>query len=367
MQAVSGGVPFGQAHARAAQVFTLESGVLKARITDYAGILVSLEAPGRGAVREHVVLGFDNVAGYVDNRGSFGALLGRNANRIANGRMVIDGQAYELSKNDNGSTLHGGVEGFGKRFWSIAEFDSRHLTLTLVSPDGDQGFPGEVSAEATWRVDGPELSLSFVARTTRPTPLSLSAHPYFNLDGPLARDCLDHEVEIFADAYLPTDERQIPTGEIRRVADTPFDLRAPRLIAERIREPDIQLGYGRGYDHCFILPDNESGILRMAARIRGARSGRVLEILTTQPGLQFYTGNNLDGSAPGRGGLYRQSAGFAFEPQGFPNAPNQPNFPSTILRPGEIYRQKIVYRLAVDQAEAAGLPRAAGAPRANRS
>ena len=351
MDVGSGGVPFGQAPARAARLFTLESDLLTARITDYAGILVSLEAPGRGAGREHVVLGFDNVSSYLDNRGSFGALLGRNANRIANGRMVIDGQAYELSKNDNGSTLHGGVEGFSKQFWSVAEFDPRHLTLTLVSPDGDQGFPGEVSAEAIWSVDGPDLTLSFVARTTRPSPLSLSAHPYFNLDGPLARDCLDHSVEIFADAYLPTDQKQIPTGEIRGLAGTPFDFRSPRLIAERIREPDIQLRYGRGYDHYFVLPKGDPQGLRLAARVRSRRSGRVLEILTTQPGLQFYTGNNLDGSAPGRGGLYRQSAGFAFEPQGFPNAPNQPNFPSTMLRPGEIYRQKIVYRLAIDQPE----------------
>ena len=351
MDAVSECVPFGQAQARAARLFTLESETLRARVTDYAGILVSLEAPGRSAGREHVVLGFDNVAGYVDNRGSFGALLGRNANRIANGRMVIDGHPYELSKNDNGSTLHGGVEGFGKRFWSVAEFDARHLTLSLVSPDGDQGFPGEVSAEAVWSVDGTDLTLSLVARTTRPSPLSLSAHPYFNLDGPLARDCLDHSVEIFADAYLPTDRKQIPTGEIRRVDDTPFDFRSPRLIAERIREPDIQLRYGRGYDHYFVLPNGDPQGLRLAARVRSRHSGRVLEILTTQPGLQFYTGNNLDGSAPGRGGLYRQSAGFAFEPQGFPNAPNQPNFPSTMLRPGEIYRHKIVYRLAIDQPE----------------
>ncbi len=351
MDAASGGVPFGQAQARAARLFTLESELLLARVTDYAGILVSLEAPGRGPWREHVVLGFDNVSGYLDNRGSFGALLGRNANRIANGRMVIDGQAYELSKNDNGSTLHGGVEGFSKRFWSVAEFDARHLTLTLVSPDGDQGFPGEVSAEATWSVEGLELSLSFVAQTTRPTALSLSAHPYFNLDGPLARDCLDHEVEIFADAYLPTDQKQIPTGEIRGVAGTPFDFSSPRLIAERIREPDIQLRYGRGYDHYFVLPKGDPEALRLAARVRSPTSGRVLEILTTQPGLQFYAGNNLDGSAPGRGGLYRQSAGFAFEPQGFPDAPNQPDFPSTILRPGELYRHQIVYRLAIEKPE----------------
>ncbi len=345
MGSVSESISFGQAQGRTARLFTLESNVLRARITDYAGALVSLEMADPGGAREHVVLGFDEVAGYLDNRGSFGALLGRNANRIADGRMVIDGHAYELSKNENGSTLHGGAEGFGKRFWSVTEHDGQHLTLALVSPDGDQGFPGEVAAEATWRLDGADLSLDFKASTTKPTPLSLSAHPYFNLDGPPARDCLDHEVEIFADSYLPTDRRQIPTGEIAAVAGTPFDFRDRRHIGERIREPAAQLRYGRGYDHYFVLSPGQPGALRLAARVCSPRSGRRLEILTTQPGLQFYAGNNLDGSAPGRGGLYRQSAGFAFEPQGFPNAPNQPNFPSTILRPGEAYRQQIVYRL----------------------
>jgi aldose 1-epimerase len=351
LDALSRGIPFGRVQGRTARLFTLESDVLRARVTDYAGVLVSLEASDRAGARDHVVLGFDDVAGYVDNRGSFGALLGRNANRIADGRMVIEGQAYELSKNESGSTLHGGAEGFGKRLWSVTQADAQHLTLALVSPDGDQGFPGEVTVEATWRLDGGDLSLTFVAGTTKPTPLSLSAHPYFNLDGPLARDCLDHEAEIFADAYLPTDPRQIPTGELRAAAGTPFDFRRSTPIGVRIRDPDAQLRYGRGYDHYFILPAGEGGALRPAARVRSAQSGRVLEILTTQPGVQFYTGNNLDGSAPGRGGLYRQSAGFAFEPQGFPNAPNQPNFPSTILRPGESYRQEIVYRLTIDQAE----------------
>lgn len=353
MHSVSDNVPFGRARGRAARLFTLQSDLLTARITDYAGALVSLEAPDRSGARDHIVLGFGDVAGYIDNRGSFGALLGRNANRIADGRIVIDGRVYELSKNENGATLHGGADGFGKRFWSVLEFDAQHLTLALVSPDGDQGFPGAITAEATWSVVGGDLSLCFVARTTKPTPLSLSAHPYFNLDGPLARDCLDHQVEIFADTYLPTDQKQIPAGDVATVANTPFDFRHARNIGERIREPKPQLCYGRGYDHYFVLPEGDTGALRLAARVRGACSSRVLQILTTQPGVQFYTGNNLDGSAPGRGGLHRQSSGFAFEPQGFPNAPNQPNFPSTILRPGEIYRQTIVYRLAVDQGEAA--------------
>jgi aldose 1-epimerase len=349
MEAGVGGAPFGFAQGREARLYTLESDRLRACITDYAGVLVSLEAPDRDGRRDHVVLGFDDVAGYVDNRGSFGALLGRTANRIAGARFAIGGEAYQLSKNEGENTLHGGAVGFGKRFWSVEDASPDHLTLALTSADGDQGFPGEVSVEASWRLDGAELSLGFVARTTEPTPISLSAHPYFNLDGLTAGDCLDHEVEIFADLYLPTDRQQIPTGEMQSAAGTPFDLRRRQPIGKRIREPHEQLRYGRGYDHYFVMAEHRGETPQLAARVLSPASGRVLEILTTQPGLQFYTGNNLDGSAPGRGGLYRQSAGFAFEPQGFPNAPNQPNFPSTIVRPGEIYRQSIIYRFTTDQ------------------
>jgi aldose 1-epimerase len=331
----------------------LQNERLRARITDYGGILVSLEVPARFDRREHVVLGFDDVSGYADNRGSFGALLGRNANRIAGGRFTLDGETYELSKNENGSTLHGGTVGFGKQFWSVAAAEETRIALRLTSPDGDQGFPGEVVVTATYQLESAALRLSFEARTTKPTPLSLSAHPYFNLDGPCARDCLDHRVEIFAPAYLPTDEKQIPTGERCSVAGTVFDFRAPQRIGARIRERDEQLRFGRGYDHYYILPEDEVGRLRLAARAHAFASGRTLELLTTQRGLQFYSGNNLNGTAPGRGGFYRQSAGFAFEPQGFPNAVNEPRFPTTVLRPGAAYREEIVYRFVQGERKAA--------------
>jgi aldose 1-epimerase len=217
----------------------------------------------------------------------------------------------------------------------------------LTSPDGDQGFPGAVHVNATYALAGNALHLSFDAATTKPTPVTLSAHPYFNLDGLGAMDCLDHSVEIFASRFLPTDEHQIPTGAICDVIGTPFDFRAPHRIGARIRANDPQLRYGHGYDHYFILPEGDTREPRLAARICAAKSGRMLEILTTQRGLQFYSGNNLDGSTAGRGGLYRQSAGFAFEPQGFPDAPNRANFPTTILHPGEAYHEEIVYRFGV--------------------
>ena len=203
MEPAAGGTSFGFAQGREARLYALENERLKACITDYAGALVSLEAPDRDGRRDHVLLGFDDVTGYVDNRGSFGALLGRTANRIAGGRFAIGRDVYELSRNEGDNTLHGGAAGFGKRFWSVEEASSDRVRLALTSADGDQGFPGEVSVEATWRLDGPELSLGFVAKTTQPTPVSLSAHPYFNLDGLAAGDCLDHQVEIFADSLPP--------------------------------------------------------------------------------------------------------------------------------------------------------------------
>lgn len=344
------GIDFGKVAGCPARLYTIESDRLRARVTDYGGILVSLEVSAPSGGRDHVLLGFEDVADYAAQRGSFGALLGRNANRLAGGSVTIDGETFSLSKNENGSTLHGGAVGFGKQFWSVASATGESIALRLISPDGDQGFPGAVEVTATYRLTSAALHLTFDARTTKPTPLSLSAHPYFNLDGVSARDCLDHRVEIFAASFLPTNENQIPTGEQRPVAGTVFDFSTPLPVGASIRGADIQLRYGRGYDHYYILPQEGTGQLRLAMRAYGARTNRILEILTTQRGIQFYTGNNLDGSAPGRGGLYRQSAGFAIEPQGFPNAPNQLGFPTTILRPGEAYHEEIVYRfLAADR------------------
>jgi aldose 1-epimerase len=340
---------FGHVDGQEACLFTLENDEIRVGITDYGGRLVSIEAPDRSWRRAEVLLGFGDAVAYSQTPGSFGALLGRNANRIAGATIVIDGHRYDLSENDNGSTLHGGAVGFGKLFWSVAVYDKHTLTLTLRSKDGDQGFPGDVEVIATYCLVGRELRLRFDARTSRPTPLSLSAHPYFNLEGSETRDCLAHDVQIFAQAYLPTDERQIPTGERRSVVGTPFDFMEPHTIGERIRILDQQLRYVRGYDHYFILPYADSRPVQLAARVHAVGSGRILEILTTQRGLQFYSGNNLDGSAPGREGLYRQSAGFAFEPQGFRDAPNQSDFPSTILRPGDLYHEEIIYRFRTDR------------------
>lgn len=331
---------------RPASLYTLENEHLCVRITDYGGRMASLEAPDRDGARTPVALGFDTVEDYVTAGKPFGALLGRTSNRIAGGRFFLDGGRYDLVKNEGDHTLQGGGV-FGKVLWEVAAARVSELVLTHVSADGDQGYPGELEIRATYRLEGATLWLELEARTSKPTVVSLSAHPYFNLRGVDAGSVLDHEFTIAANAFLPTDAKQIPTGERRDVTATPFDFRRPMTAAARIRQPDPQLLYAKGYDHYFILDPAENEAPRFAARATDPVSGRSLDILTTQPGLQFYTGNNLDGTIAGRGGIYRQSAAFSFEPQGFPNAPNQRDFPSVVLRPDEVYRHSIGYAFGV--------------------
>ncbi len=334
--------PFGQLpDGRSTSLYTLQNDRLRVRITNFGGRMVSIEAPDRAGRQDHVLLGFDTVDGY-RSAGSFGTLLGRYANRIAGASFNLDGHTYALSKNDGDATLHGGADAFSKKIWETAGTQTKPLPaliLTHLSPDGDQGFPGEMTARATYQLDGDTLSLTLEARTTKPTVVNLSAHPYFNLAGPAGGDVLDHEVTIAADEFLPTDASQIPTGELRPVADTPFDFRAPTALGARIRQPDPQIFYGLGYDHCFVLRGTGP-----AVRVHHPASGRVLEVYTDQPGVQVYTGNKLSGAYAGHGGvIYRQSAGLALEPQEFPDAPHNPAFPSTVLRPGETYRRFIRY------------------------
>ncbi len=325
----------------------LESPTLRVGLTNFGARMLSIEAPDRGGRRDHVLLGFES-ATMVLRAGSFGAVIGRCANRIADGRFTLDGVAYQLSQNDGTSTLHGGKQGIAKRFWTVAERSGRHAVFTLESPEGDQGFPGAAAITATYDLRGETLTLTLEATTTAPTPINLSAHPYFNLAGAAALDVNDHLVAVAASSFLPTDARQIPTGERRAVDGTPFDLRAPTLVGARIRGEDPQLLTARGYDHHFILDEDARAIRRPAIRVIHPPSGRVLEIVTTQLGVQVYTGNSLDGSLIGHGGTYRQTAGIAFEPQGYPDAPNQPAFPSTIVRPGDIYRQVVAYRFTTE-------------------
>jgi aldose 1-epimerase len=344
--------PFGRLpDGRTATLFTLENDQIRVRITDFGGRMVSIEAPDRDGKRDHVLLGFGDVAAYADYGGSFCCLLGRYANRIAGAQFSLDGQTWRLSKNNGNATLHGGAVGFNRVFWTVeaAAAEPRPaLVLSHVSPDGDQGFPGEVRVQATYRLDGAALSLAFEAQTSKPTVINLSAHPYFNLGGPASADVLGHVVSIEAEAFLPTDAEQIPTGEIRPVGGTPFDFRVPTVLAARIRQSDPQLFHGLGYDHCFVLGMDAASVRAGTVRVHEPVSGRSLEIDTDQPGVQVYTGNKLTGAFAGHGSvIYRQAAGLALEPQDFPDAPHHKQFPSTTLRPGETYRRLIRYRFGL--------------------
>ena len=335
---------FGQTpDGRTATLYTLNNARLRVRITDFGGRMVSIEAPDRHGTRGEVLLGFDDVAAFVAAGGGFGALLGRYANRIAGGEVSIDGRSHALSRNERNNTLHGGVVGFDKAFWAVTASDESRLHLRYVSADGDQGFPGEVIADARYQLDDESLWLELEAVSSAPTVINLSSHPYFNLAGAANGDVLGHELTIAADAFLPTDREQIPTGEIRSVTDTPFDFRAATALGARIHTTDAQLMIGHGYDHCFVLRPGLSPNTP-AARVVEPGSGRVLEVYTDQPGIQLYSGNGLDGRCKGHGGIsYQRFAGLCLEPQAFPDAPHHPGFPPTVLRPGQTYRHSMRY------------------------
>jgi aldose 1-epimerase len=314
----------------------LENDRLRVRVVTYGGRMVSIETPDRNGTWDHVLLGFDELERYF-GASSFGALLGPYANRIAGAGFRLQGRFYPLTKNEGKNTLHGGDQRYDRRDWRVESHSPTELKLSLLDIGRKRAFPGIIKTEVTYRLDGPALWVELTATTSEPTVINLSLHPYFNLAGAKALDIADHVVEVFADAYLPTNEAQIPTGDIASVTGTAFDFRAPVKLRDRLRADDTQLLQVGGFDHCFVLGDPVESP-RLAARITHPESGRSLEMHTTQPGLQFYTSNKLNGTLTGRGGAYRQSAGLALEPQFFPNAPNQPNFPSTTLYPGTTWR-----------------------------
>lgn len=325
------------------------------RVSGYGGVIQSLLAPDRRGNVDDVVLGFDRLEQYVDDQAYFGALIGRYANRIRGGRFRLDGREHALPVNDNGNHLHGGPGGFHKVCWHVKPFSLPDgivgLRLTRVSPHGEQGYPGRLDAEVTYTLDGADLIVDYVARTDRATPVCLTQHTYFNLTGDVARDVLDHRLQLGAARYTPVDDTLIPTGELAPVEGTPFDFRAPSPIGERIGAEHPQLALGAGYDHNFVL-DQDGAELKLAARVHDPSSGRVLQILTTEPGLQLYSGNYLHDAIRGKGGRrYGLHAGFCLEPQHFPDSPNQPAFPPCILRPGERYSSRTIYRFGVDTDE----------------
>ena len=318
-------------------------------ILTYGGIVTRLTAPDSQGRYADVVLGHRTLAEYLANSQYFGCLIGRTANRIRNGRLLVDGVEYALGTDNGSHSLHGGVRGFDKVLWidAAAEVTAAGPTLRLeyVSRDGEEGYPGRLSVSAVFTLTAEDsLRLDFTATTDRPTVVNLTQHSYFNLSG--APDVLGHVVQIPAQRFTPTDQAQIPTGELRSVSGSPFDFRRPTAIGERIDAADEQLRIGNGYDHNWVI-DKPLDELGLVASVLEPVAGRRLEVLSTAPGLQFYSGNSLDGSLRGKQGrAYGFRAGFCLEPQGFPDAPNQAAFPSVLLRPGESYRNTIIHRFS---------------------
>lgn len=340
--------PFGQLpDGRAITQFTLTNARgMVAKIIDFGGIVTELHAPDRDGNFVDVVLGFESLAPYRTDSPYIGALIGRYGNRIAHGRFTLDGRQYQLPVNNGSNHLHGGPDGFDRVKWE-ATVDGASLRLAYRSVDGEMGYPGNLDATVVYTLlDSNELVVSFHAVTDKATPVNLTQHTYFNLAG--RGDILGHLLTIDAGAFVPIDAGSIPTGELAPVAGTPFDFRAPRPIGERIGQPDEQLRHGGGYDHNFVLDKPANGTLTRAARVVEPVSGRVLELWTEEPGVQFYSGNFLDGTLAGKGRTYAYRSGFCLEPQHFPDSPNQPHFPDTILRPGQVYRTESRFRLLVD-------------------
>ncbi|MGH9617199.1 MAG: aldose epimerase family protein, partial [Acidobacteriaceae bacterium] len=329
-KAVFGAMPDGTS----IDIFTLQDGALKARVMTYGARLVSLDVPDRNGNVADVVLGYDSLAGYLgDPKTYFGAIVGRYGNRIAHGEFVLDGKRFHLPKNNGDNTLHGGTVGFDKRVWTAHEIPGG-VEMTLVSKNGDQGFPGTLTAHVRYTLSAHALKIEYFATTDADTVLNLTNHSYFNLAGEGQGNILDNVLTIPAERYTPVNAGLIPTGELAPVAGTPFDFRSPTAVGKRIDQDNQQLHFATGYDENFVLDHPGGHSLHEAARVLDPKSGRTMTVETTQPGVQFYSGNFLDGTPHGKHGhIYRKHAGLCLETQHFPDSPNHPAFPSTELKP----------------------------------
>ena len=325
---------------------------MSAEITTYGGRVVTLKVPDRNGAINDVVLGFDSLDGYLKDNPYFGAIIGRYGNRIANARFPLDGKEYKLSANENGNTLHGGAKGFDKVVWTGKDASGPQGTaveLMYLSPNGEEGFPGNLAVTVRYTLsDNNELKIHYTATTDQTTVLNLTNHSYFNLAGQASGQILGHEMMINADRFTPINAKLIPTGELRPVKGTPFDFTQPTAIGARINEDNEQLKLAHGYDHNFVL-NSGGGSVATAARVHDPKTGRIMEVETTEPGIQFYTGNFLDGSIHGKGGaVYNFRDAFCLETQHFPNSPNEPKFPTVVLKPGATYDTTTVYRFTTD-------------------
>jgi aldose 1-epimerase len=334
------------------EVFTLtNANGIELKAIGYGGIITSLKVPDRAGKLDDIVLGFDRLEDYLKDHPFFGAIIGRYGNRIAKGQFTLDGRPYKLATNNGPNHLHGGNKGFDKVLWNAAAVPGKNaVTFTRTSPDGEEGYPGNLRVQVTYTLtDKNELIVDYRATTDQPTVVNLTQHSYFNLAGQGSGDILGHTLMLNADRYTPVDTTLIPTGERALVAGTPFDFRRPTAIGVRIDQPDPQLKNGLGYDHNWVL-NRSGGGLQLAARVIEPKSGRMMEIRTTEPGIQFYSGNFLDGKLTGKNkAQYKHRTGFCLETQHFPDSPNHPSFPSTTLRPGSEYRTTTVFTFGVSK------------------
>lgn len=347
--------PFGSADGKPVELYTLKNSKgAEAKIMTYGGIVQSLKVPDKNGHFDDVVLGYDDVAGYIKETPYFGALIGRYGNRIGGAKFTLEGKTYTLATNNGPNTLHGGLKGFDKVVWKVVKADvsskGPRLELSYLSPDGEEGFPGNLNVTATYTLtDDNELRLDFAATTDKPTVCNLTHHSYFNLRGQGNGDILGHEVYINSDKTTPVDSGLIPTGDYASVDGTPFDFRKPTAIGARINDPNTQLQYGPGYDHNWVV-NKPLGKLGLMSRVYEPTIGRVMEVYSDESGVQFYVGNFLDGTIIGKGGkVYQRRTGFCMEPQHYPDSPNKPQFPSTELKPGQTFHNTIIYKFSVQK------------------
>lgn len=346
--------PFGKlADGREVYEYTLSNtNGVKAKIINYGATVVSLEVPDRNGKFSDVVLGYDNIEGYVADKSYFGAIIGRYGNRIGKGKFKLDGKEYQLSINNGENQLHGGTEGFNKKLWTVDATDESNLgpsiTLSYVSKDGEEGYPGTVKLTVNYQLTNlNELKINYTGTTDKTTILNPTHHSYFNLTGDPNKTILDEELWIDADKFTPVDKGLITTGELADVKGTPMDFRKPTKVGARINDDYEQLKLGRGYDHNFVLNKHQELIPKVAS-VYDSSSGRFMEMWTDQPGVQFYTGNFLDGTVMGKNGIkYQFRTGLCLEAQHFPDSPNKPNFPSVVIKPGQVYRQTTIYKFSV--------------------
>jgi aldose 1-epimerase len=324
---------------------------LEAVVISYGASLVQLKIPDRNGKIADVVLGYDDLDGYEQDKAYLGATVGRYANRIAGGQFVLDGTTFHIPKNNGANSLHGGIRGFNKKVWTGVDRsrpDAQIIELSYTSPDGEEGFPGVLKVTVTYTLpaDKSELRIDYSATTDKDTVLNLTNHSYFNLTGGATQEIVNHEVLLRAQAFTPVNSALIPTGELRPVAGTPFDFTKSTVIGARINEDNEQLKFGMGYDLNWVLEKKGTGV-QLAAQAFEPTSGRVLEVLTTEPGIQFYTGNSLDGTAHGKGGqIYARRTAFCLETQHYPDSPNQPSFPTTEIKPGQTYQSTTILRFS---------------------